>query len=70
MAMLECKVDMLEHLIKEMELRWIDLNVTLRNQSTMMLEMVNRINALERGAISGFASYPQYCFYPRGYYTR
>lgn len=69
MIMLECKIEMLEKLIKEMDLRWMDLNVALRNQSSVILELIQRVNALERGTINGLCTAPQYCFYPRGYYA-
>lgn len=69
MIMLECKIELLEKLIKEMDLRWMDLNVALRNQSSVILELIQRVNALERGTINGLCTAPQYCFYPRGYYT-
>lgn len=73
LSVLEWKVDTLERQLADYEKRTGDLNISLQNQASVIVELCQRVGALERGTLLGVSaplvarSTNQYAYWPRGY---
>lgn len=70
---LEWRLDTAERQLADYEKRFSDLHTSIQNTASLLVEICQRLNALERGTILGMTtpfvsrSTPHYAYWPRGH---